>query len=166
MRCSGLLLALALPLLSCGPSSIPRSIGHPLAGGEAPSFRESATADREVGLPGSERTKVTVVDFWASWCAGCQQTIPALDDLYRDRKEDGVMVIGVSVDQSEDDAMLVAQHLHASFPIIMDPGMRIAGSFGVAQVPLTFVVDGKNTVRWVGRSPGDARRAVDFILHE
>src|SRR5262245_2424555 len=157
---SAVLLSLVLPLLACGPSSMPRSLGHPLAGNAAPEFRETATADREVGLPGSMRTKVTVIDFWASWCAGCQETIPALDELYRDRREDGVMVIGVSVDLSADDAMLVAQHLHASFPIVLDPAMRIAGSFGVAQVPLTFVVDGKNTVRWVGRSPGDARRAV------
>jgi cytochrome c biogenesis protein CcmG, thiol:disulfide interchange protein DsbE len=145
---------------------MPRSLGHPLADSAAPEFRETATADREVGLPGSQRTKVTVIDFWASWCAGCQDTIPVMDELYRDRKEDGVMVIGISVDQSADDALLVAQHLHATFPIVLDPGMRIAGRFGVAQVPLTFVVDGKNTVRWVGRSPSQARRAVDFILNE
>jgi len=107
-----------------------------------------------------------VIDFWASWCEGCKDTIPVMDELYRDRKEDGVMVIGISVDQSADEALLLAQHLHATFPIVLDPGMRIAGRFGVAQVPLTFVIDGKNTVRWVGRSPSQARRAVEFILHE
>jgi hypothetical protein len=37
---------------------------------------------------------------------------------------------------------------------------------GVAQVPLTFVIDRRSTVRWVGQSPGDARRAVDVILDE
>jgi cytochrome c biogenesis protein CcmG, thiol:disulfide interchange protein DsbE len=161
-----LLLVGALPLLACGPGAMPRSLGHPLAGAVAPEFREMATADREVGLPGSPRTKATVIDFWASWCASCQQTLPALDKLYRDRKADGVMVIGVSLDESGDAALLLAQHLHASFPIVLDPGMRLAGSYGVAQVPLTFVVDRRGTVRWIGRSPGDARRAVDVVLDE
>jgi cytochrome c biogenesis protein CcmG, thiol:disulfide interchange protein DsbE len=161
-----LLLAGALPLFACGPGVMPRSLEHALAGAVAPEFREVATADREVGLPGSPRTKATVIDFWASWCPGCQQSLAAMDALYRDKKADGVMVIGVSVDTSGDDAILLAEHLHASFPIVLDPGMRLAGSYGVAQVPLTFVVDRRGTVRWIGRSPGDARRAVDVVLNE
>jgi cytochrome c biogenesis protein CcmG, thiol:disulfide interchange protein DsbE len=161
-----LLLAGALALLGCGPGTMPRSLGHPLAGAAAPEFREVATADREVGLPSSPRTKATVIDFWASWCPGCQQTLAAMDELYRDKKADGVVVIGVSVDESGDNALLLAEHLRASFPIVLDPGMRLAGSYGVAQIPLTFVVDRRGMVRWIGRSPADARRAVDVVLHE
>src|SRR5829696_6174198 len=74
----------ALLLLGCGPGAMPRSLQHALAGAAAPEFREVATADREVGLPGSPRTRATVIDFWASWCPSCQQTLAAMDTLYRD----------------------------------------------------------------------------------
>jgi peroxiredoxin len=76
------------------------------------------------------------------------------------------MVIGVNVDESTDAAMLTLQHLHASFPVVLDPGMRIASSFAVGSIPTTFVVDRKGTVRWVGHDPSAARRAVEVVLHE
>jgi cytochrome c biogenesis protein CcmG, thiol:disulfide interchange protein DsbE len=153
-------------LLGCGPGRMPASLGHPLAGAAAPEFHESAIDGREVDVPRSFRTLATVIDFWASWCAGCQESIPALDALYRDERHDGVLVIGVSVDQSRSDAEKLVERLHASFPVIFDPDMQIAGSYGVAQVPITFVVDERGTVRWVGRSPSEARRAVHVVLAE
>jgi cytochrome c biogenesis protein CcmG/thiol:disulfide interchange protein DsbE len=165
MRPLALLLA-PLPLLGCWLGPMPASVGHPLAGAPAPEFREVATSDREVGLPGSPRTKVTVVDFWASWCGTCQDALPALDALWRDKQRDGVMVIAVSVDESTDDAMLALQHMHLSFPVVLDPGMRLAGTFAVGSIPTTFVVDSKGLVRWVGHDPASARRAVEVVLHE
>lgn len=159
-------LAACVALLGCGPGSLPPSMPHPLAGGEAPEFETESTGDAYVAVPGAGRTRVTVLDFWASWCAACDQSIPALDAIFRDHKGDGVMVIGVSVDESEGAAEARARELGASFPIVSDPYQRIAGSYGVAQVPLTFVIDGVGRVRWVGRDPGDVRRAVDVVLSE
>lgn len=156
----------ALLAVGCGPGALPASVGHPLVGNTAPAFRADSTAARPVGVPGSARVRVTVIDFWAPWCAACARTVPALDALWRDRRADGVMVIGVGVDTSEVAADAGAHRLGASFPIVADPYQRLAGTYGVAQVPLTFVVDGGGTVRWVGRDPASARRAVDVVLHE
>lgn len=160
------LLAVSIGLLGGCTGAMPPSIGHSMIGNPAPEFHEMATADRDVGLPGSPRTRVTVVDFWASWCVGCQESIPALNDLYNDKRDDGVMVIGVSVDESADDALLLAQHLHAKFPIVLDPHMRIAGNYRVGNIPLTFVIDRHGIVRWIGRDTGDVRRAVNVVLAE
>jgi cytochrome c biogenesis protein CcmG/thiol:disulfide interchange protein DsbE len=117
-----------------------------------------------VGIPGSDRTRVTVVDFWASWCEACQSTMPVLDSLWRSKRRDGVMVIGVSVDDSEAVAASAARQLGASFPIVADPGL--ASAYGVARIPLTFVVDRKGTVRWVGRDPGSIEQAALYVLYE
>jgi len=161
-------LALLTPalLFGCGPGRMPASLGHPLAGSAAPEFHEASLDGREVNVPPSFRTRATVIDFWASWCAGCQESIPALDALYRSEHAEGVAVIGVSVDQASADAAGLIARLHASFPVVLDPDMQIAGSYGVAQVPITFVVDRRGTVRWVGRSPAEARRAVHVVLAE
>jgi len=162
----GLPLPAAIVLASCGAGAVPPSLAHPLAGAAAPEFQRESTDAREVGVPGSDRTKATIVDFWASWCGACQETMPALDKLWRDRREEGLMVIGVSVDEVPDEAVAMAEHLGASFPVVLDPHQRLAATYGVAKVPLTFVVDRVGTVRWVGRDPSAARRAVDVLLAE
>ena len=77
-----------------------------------------------------------------------------------------MMVIGVSVDESADDATNRALALRATFPVVLDPHMTLAARYRVAQIPLTFVVDHGGTVRWVGRDPADCRRAVEHVLHE
>jgi cytochrome c biogenesis protein CcmG, thiol:disulfide interchange protein DsbE len=159
-------LAGALGAASCGPGLMPPSLRHPLAGSQAPSMQELGAQPTEVGIWHGPPVKVTVVDFWASWCQGCQESLPALDALYRDKRGDGLSVIGVSVDERRDDAYAMAQALHASFPIVVDQDARLASSYGVAQVPLTFVVDRSGTVRWVGRDPGAIRRAVEVVLAE
>ena len=160
------LLAVALGASSCGPGLMPASLRHPLAGAQAPSMADLATQPTEVGIWHGAPVRVTVVDFWASWCQGCQESLPALDALYRDKRSDGLNVIGVSVDERRDDAYAMAQALHASFPIVVDQDARLASSYRVAQVPLTFVVDRSGTVRWVGRDPGAVRRAVEVVLAE
>lgn len=164
----GLLLATiagSLGLASC-VGSMPPSLNHPLAGAPAPAMPDLHGESTEVGIVRGAPTKVTVVDFWASWCQGCQESLPALDALYRDRRGDGLAVIGVSVDERRDDAFATAQALHATFPIVVDQDARLLQKYRVAQVPLTFVVDRAGTVRWVGRDPAAVRRAVEVVLAE
>jgi cytochrome c biogenesis protein CcmG/thiol:disulfide interchange protein DsbE len=159
-------IAALLGASACGPPPMPASVGHPLSGATAPEFHEMATNSWDVGLPGGPRTKVTVVDFWASWCEACQLSLPALEKLWHDRQDDGVMVIGVSVDKTTEDATSRLNELHATFPVVVDPRMNIAGRYRVAQIPLTFVIDGHGAVRWVGRDPGEMRQAVEAVLGE
>jgi cytochrome c biogenesis protein CcmG/thiol:disulfide interchange protein DsbE len=163
--CTGML-AGTVALAGCGPGAMPASLRHPLAGAQAPALDQMAGEQAEVGIWKGAPVKVTVVDFWASWCQGCQESIPALDALYRDRRGDGLSVIGVSVDERRDDAVAMAQALHASFPIVFDEDARLLSQYRVAQVPLSFVVDRAGVVRWVGRDPGELKRAVAIVLAE
>jgi len=158
-------LALTPALASCA-GSMPASMTHPLAGAQAPSMADMGGPQTEVGIWHGAPVKATVVDFWASWCPGCQESLPALDALYRDRRADGLNVIGVSVDERRDDAFAMARALHASFPIVVDQDARLLSQYRVAQVPLTFVVDRNGTVRWVGRDPTELKRAVEVVLAE
>jgi cytochrome c biogenesis protein CcmG/thiol:disulfide interchange protein DsbE len=92
--------------------------------------------------------------------------MPALDALYRDRRSQGLVVVGVSVDEEEELAARGAELLGASFPIVFDRGRRLSATFGVSQVPTTFVVDRSGVVRWVGRDPAGIRSAVSALLDQ
>lgn len=155
---------LLIPLAACAPT-MPASFRHPLAGGQAPSLAKIADEPAQVGIPITRPVKVTIIDFWASWCPGCQTSIPALEALYRDKRDEGLRVVGVSVDEHPEHARAMAASLGASFPILFDDG-NYASSYRVAQVPLTFVVDANGTVRWVGREPAEVRSAALAVLSE
>jgi thiol-disulfide isomerase/thioredoxin len=148
----------------CRPSELPRSAGHPLVGGPAPRFQRTALSSREVGIPGSDRTRVTVVDFWASWCEACKDSMPVLDSLWRSNRRDGMMVIGVSVDATSDEAESAARAFGASFPIVVDQGL--ASAYSVGRIPLTFVIDRQGTIRWVGRQPAAIEQAALYVFYE
>lgn len=152
--------------VGCGPSSVPGSIEHPLAGRAAPSFAAVATNSRDVGVPAVGTTRVTVIDFWASWCPLCRSTLPSFATLYDDRRRDGILIIGVSIDEDGAPAEAFMSSIDARFPLVLDPHQRLATAYGVAKLPLTFVVDDRGRVRWVGRDPGDARDAAEVVLRE
>jgi cytochrome c biogenesis protein CcmG/thiol:disulfide interchange protein DsbE len=147
----------------CAPG-MPPSVRHPLAGARAPELAETSIASESVSVPGDDETRATVVDFFASWCGACRVTMPALDALWRERQNDGLMVIGVSEDDDETTARRTARAVGASFPVVLDRGQDLAASYHVGQLPLTFVIDRAGVVRWVGHDPAMARRAVFALL--
>ncbi|APR83648.1 thioredoxin, putative [Minicystis rosea] len=145
---------------------MPASFRHPLKGAQAPSVGQiEAAAPTSVGIPGAGAVKVTVIDFWASWCPGCQDSLPQLDALYREKRDAGLRVVGVSLDERPADAYALTSSLNTSFPVVVDDG-KLAPAYSVSQIPLTFVVDASGTVRWVGREPEAVRAAALALLAE
>jgi cytochrome c biogenesis protein CcmG, thiol:disulfide interchange protein DsbE len=93
--------------------------------------------------------KVTVVNFWATWCPPCRAEHPVLKKM----AADGVRVAGVNI--RDDDAKAVAYLAEEGNPFIAvasDPAMRGAIDWGVTAPPETFIVGGDGTVlfRFVG----------------
>jgi cytochrome c biogenesis protein CcmG/thiol:disulfide interchange protein DsbE len=157
-----------LALLASGCAHVvPPSIDHPLVGADAPAFESGTTDDRDVAVPStSPRNRATLIDFWASWCEECSRTIPAVEAIYRARRDDGLQVIGVSLDEHEADATAAIQRLGASFPIVFDPRMHVGHRYSVGAIPLSFVLDRHGIVRYVGRDPEGLKQAVDAVLAE
>ena len=151
----------ALALAGCGGGSrMPASLPHPLVGEVAPTLEDPPIA----GLTSADVTRVTVIDFWASWCQACRDGMPALDALWRAHRRAGLVVVGVSEDDDEAEAKNTARAFGATFPMVFDRDQDLAAGFRVGALPLTFVLDGAGVVRWVGRDPALARKAVLTLL--
>jgi thiol-disulfide isomerase/thioredoxin len=98
-----------------------------------------------------ERGNVVYVDFWASWCVPCRQSMPVLDALFRKHGSAGLSVVGVNKDVSEEDAKRFLQKVRVSFRLVPDDGDAAAKAFGVKAMPSGYLIDRKGTVRYVHR---------------
>ncbi|MBI4954059.1 MAG: TlpA family protein disulfide reductase [Myxococcales bacterium] len=161
------LLALGLCALSGGCAArMPPSFSHALVGRPAPPIAERALGGQDVEVPGGFRSRVFVVDFWASWCESCPESVRALDALWERYRGDGLRVVGVAADEDARVAADAARRFGATFPIVLDDYQQLVSRFRVARIPLSFVLDATGTVRWVGRDVDALADAVRAVLAE
>jgi peroxiredoxin len=101
--------------------------------------------------------KVVIVDFWATWCAPCRESMPELEKLYKKYAAQGLTVVGVSVDKEPGVIKPFLEKLQVTFPIVHDAAHSIADKFAPPRMPSSYVIDRKGVVRYVhgGYHPGD-----------
>jgi thiol-disulfide isomerase/thioredoxin len=85
--------------------------------------------------------RVVVVDFWASWCKPCRQSIPWLNSLHARYGATGLTIIGVNVDAERRDADRFLRDVPIDFEIVFDPQGDIARQFKVQGMPSSYVID-------------------------
>ncbi|MFN7952811.1 MAG: TlpA disulfide reductase family protein [bacterium] len=84
---------------------------------------------------------VILVNFWASWCGPCQVEIPGLIELHRRYKDKGVTVIGVAMDDAEDEARQAARQLGIDYPVVRGSDAVSRRFGGIVGFPTTFILD-------------------------
>ena len=84
---------------------------------------------------------VILVNFWASWCGPCQVEIPGLIELHRRYKDKGVTVIGVAMDDTEEDARQAARSLGIDYPVVRGSDAVSRRFGGIVGFPTTFILD-------------------------
>jgi cytochrome c biogenesis protein CcmG, thiol:disulfide interchange protein DsbE len=94
-----------------------------------------------------ERGKVVVVNYWASWCSPCRAEMPALDKFYQRYQGQGLVLLGLSVDDVHDRAAVADIMRKFSYPAALAAGARADGFGPALAVPMTFVIDAGGVVR-------------------
>lgn len=92
---------------------------------------------------------VVVVNFWGSWCGPCRTEQPELNAVATDFADDGVVFLGVNVDDSEGNALAHEREFEIPYDSVFDPAAEYAGAFGPSgprAMPTTLVLDREGRV--------------------
>lgn len=108
---------------------------------------------------GRFRGQVVVVDFWASWCKPCRQSIPWLNELRQRYGNEGLVIIGVNVDADRAEADKFQRDVPIGFDVIYDSQGKLAEQFAVQGMPTTLVFDRDGKLAHTLLGYREARRA-------
>jgi cytochrome c biogenesis protein CcmG, thiol:disulfide interchange protein DsbE len=125
---------------------------------------------REVDV-GAAAGRVRVVDFWATWCEPCKDSMPVLDRLARELGPRGLSVYGISIDEDRAQIGEFLKLAPVSFPILWDQGAVRVSRLDVRYMPVTLLVDRRGVIRHVHQGWDEAkarlqRKQLEALLAE
>jgi len=122
---------------------------------KAPSF-SAQTLTGSVIDPAAQTGKVVLVDFWATWCPPCRDSIPVLQRLHEKYGGQGLVILGVSNEEPEIVARFVADQ-RMTYAVAASPSLSDAlRKYEVEGLPTTVLIDKQGRVRSfeAGFAPG------------
>lgn len=133
-------------------------------GQKAPDFKLPSVSGKQVSLNDLRKDaskngapKVVLIDFWATWCGPCRNSIPHIQKLHEKYSKKGVSIVGISVDDKG--AKVVKPFVEKNkltYTILLDQKSEAADKYGVRAIPSIFIIDKKGVVRYIheGFYPG------------
>jgi len=118
----------------------------PQVGAVAPAFTL-----RQLDGPGkvslaSLRGHPVVLNFWASWCVTCKGEARVLEHDWRRYRSHGLVVLGIDKEDFAADARRFVTAHSLTFPVLEDGSGKVTGSYGILQIPETYVVNRRGRI--------------------
>jgi thiol-disulfide isomerase/thioredoxin len=140
----------------------------PAIGSVAPDFKARNLVTGEALPLSSQRGKIVILTFWASWCGPCRRELPILEKAQMAVGKDRLTVFAVSFKESPDrerEIKKLASTWHIS--VIEDNNGWIAGHYGITSIPHLFLIDrdGKVVANHLGYGDRSLEELVDDINH-
>lgn len=113
-------------------------------GKTAPNFELQSLEGKSVRLS-DFRGKNIILNFWASWCPPCREEMPEFQRIYTENAEN-LVVIGVNLQESKENAESFVKKLDITFPILLDPNAKVKDMYNVFTQPVTYFIDSNGKI--------------------
>ncbi len=116
----------------------------------APMFTAKTLDGKSFDLK-DEAGHVVVLDFWATWCGPCVQSLPNLQKLHDDAdlKAKGLHIYAINNGEEPDAVRTFVEKQHLTVPILLDESMEIGQKFSFEYIPATVIIGRDGKVRQV-----------------
>jgi len=114
----------------------------PQVGFSAPDFT-LPTLDGEEYTLSNLKGNAVLINLWATWCPPCRAEMPAIEKMYREYKDDGLIVLAVDMTY-QDDASKVApfiQEYGLTFPVLLDTTGVAGEAYQLRSLPSSYFID-------------------------
>ena len=116
-------------------------------GARAPAFELPALgSDAHVSLD-QLKGKVIFVDFWASWCGPCRQSLPQYEKLRTELAQEEFAILAINLDEEAADATAFLKQHPVNYTILRDPAGEVPKAFGLVGMPTSYLIDRDGIVR-------------------
>jgi len=154
MRKVAFLLALVIALYGCQKAEQPKGVA--VTGQKAPNFILHSLDGRSISLQGL-KGRVVLLEFWATWCPPCRQSIPEMEALYNEFRGEDFALVGISMDDPGDKETVkeFIKEFGIKYPVAIDDG-KVSKSYGVISIPSLFLLDKEHKIvkHYFGYNPG------------
>jgi peroxiredoxin len=107
---------------------------------------ETVDLDGQTHRLSDYRGRVVLLNVWATWCAPCRKEMPALDQLHKDKASEGLVVLGLSLEEVEVQREFT-ETMKVSYPLLTKEG-NIPEEFSTtARFPANFLIDRQGLLR-------------------
>jgi peroxiredoxin len=126
----------------------------PLVGQPAPDFKLADLSGDNFQLT-EHRGEVIVLDFWATWCSPCLQTMPLVDEIIREFPDQKVRLLAVNMEEQPAEIKSTLERHKLDVPVILDIDGVAAARYSVTSIPQTVVIDRDGNVArlFIGGGP-------------
>lgn len=138
---------LAFGLINKGAAKI--AVGDPVPDRVLPSLTGETSSIRDY------RGNWVLVNLWASWCIPCREETPALERFYKRNRARHTFVLGINVQDNEDDALAFLRAHPTGYLQLRSVGDERSDAFGSTGVPENFLVDPRGRLALIWRGPVD-----------
>lgn len=116
------------------------------AEGYAPPFELRELASNNIHRLSDYKGKVIYLDFWASWCGPCRQSLPALAKLQAEMNPDKFQVIAINVDENPNDGMAFLRKFPVNYTVLTERTGKTQRAYQLVGLPSSFLIDKKGEI--------------------